>query len=229
MKSFLGQKLLFFTAHPDDESYAAAGTIYKNYQAGGSNILICATYGEKGTSHLEKKIATEKFKKLRYQELKKAAKYLHISPVHILGFPDGSVKKNQKKIFDMCLKYVKKYQPRVIVSFGRDGLSGHYDHIVIGQIARKIANKLKLTFIFFTFPLVVTKKVAGYIEKRKHSGNYKTKIKLQEPNVRIKINPTVKKRALACYASQLDKGKPFRGFPEQAVEQILRSEYFVVK
>ena len=97
MKSFLGQKLLFFTAHPDDESYVAAGTIYKNYQAGGWNVLVCASHGEKGTSHLKKKVPVSKFKKVRGKELRKVAKLLHIAPVHILGFPDGRIKKNKRK------------------------------------------------------------------------------------------------------------------------------------
>ena len=93
MKNFLGQKILLLTAHPDDESFAAAGTLFNNYKAGGWNVLICASYGEKGTSHLKKKIPSAKFKLVRKKELLSAARLLHIAPVHFMGVPDGQVKK----------------------------------------------------------------------------------------------------------------------------------------
>jgi len=54
---FLGSKILVFTAHPDDESYLAAGTIYENTRRGGKTFLVCATGGELGSAHLKKPIS----------------------------------------------------------------------------------------------------------------------------------------------------------------------------
>ncbi len=50
MKTFLGKKIFMITAHPEDESYVAAGTLHKNIEAGGGNALVCATPGPSGTS-----------------------------------------------------------------------------------------------------------------------------------------------------------------------------------
>ena len=61
MKNFLGKRILVLTAHPDDEGYAMAGSIYKNYALGGSVFLLCATYGEKGMSHLKRPVSTTRF------------------------------------------------------------------------------------------------------------------------------------------------------------------------
>ena len=46
--NILGRKIVWLFAHPDDECYLAAGTIYENYRNGGENYLICATAGEQG-------------------------------------------------------------------------------------------------------------------------------------------------------------------------------------
>ena len=42
------KKILLVFAHPDDESFAAAGTVAKYVKAGWEVDLICATRGEKG-------------------------------------------------------------------------------------------------------------------------------------------------------------------------------------
>jgi len=47
MLDFLGKTLLFVVAHPDDESFTSAGTMWQNRLAGGKNYIICATYGKK--------------------------------------------------------------------------------------------------------------------------------------------------------------------------------------
>jgi len=57
MKRFpLGKRLLVVTAHPDDESFLASGTMLANANAGGNNFVFCATLGERGKSHLEQAV-----------------------------------------------------------------------------------------------------------------------------------------------------------------------------
>ncbi|XOU94735.1 MAG: PIG-L deacetylase family protein [Candidatus Kerfeldbacteria bacterium] len=228
MKNFLGNKILILTAHPDDESYVAAGTIFKNYQGGGSTILVCASYGEKGTSHLKKKLSVNKFKKVRNQELLKAAKVLHIDPVHIIGVPDGQVESNKKKVFNYFLKYAEKCNPQIIISFNKDGISGHHDHIAVGEVAKKVANKIKIPFASFSLPPKVQKEAIKYLKTRRTAGHYANKVNYIKPNFRIKINRSIKKKAIQCHQSQLDGNKAFTGFPDFAVKELLKAEYFII-
>jgi LmbE family N-acetylglucosaminyl deacetylase len=229
MKNFLGQKLLFITAHPDDESYAVAGTIYKNYLAGGWNVLVCASYGEKGTSHLKKKVPVFEFKKIREKELKKAAKLLHIAPVHILGISDGKLRKNKSKIYKRGARYVRQHKPQAIVGFSSDGISGHYDHISVGEVAQRIAKRFKIPFYAFTLPPPIAKNAIKWLKSRRTNPHYAKTVRYQRPTVRIKIDPTMKKRALRCHKSQMDGTNAFTGFPGYAVKELLKAEYFVVK
>lgn len=228
MKNFLGKKLLFITAHPDDESYMSAGTIYKNYQMSGQNMLLCASWGEKGRSHLKKPLTASQLKIIRRKELLAAAKFLHIKPVLTLGLPDGKVKKYIKLFYEKGLFYTRKYRPDTIISFGPDGISGHIDHITAGQVAHQIAKKLRIPFVASTLPPFITKKAYKWLRVRRRAGSYTTSsLAYKKPNIKIPINGNIKKKAIKFHLSQLDNQDAFTGFPSYAVKKLLKTEYFI--
>lgn len=227
MRSFIGKKILVFTAHPDDESYLAAGSIYKNYKAGGTTILVCASSGEKGMSHLTEQVSRAQLKKMRTAELQKAKKVLHISSLHLLGLPDGQLQKSKKKMLAKTLHYVKKYKPEVIVSFGRDGITGHLDHIAVGNVARTIADLVHVPLAAFTLPSKVKSQAITFLRTRRHSKHYTDTVQYAEPTLSIMINTSIKEKALACHATQMDNNKVFTGFPAFTVKELLRAEHFI--
>ena len=226
MKRFLGKKLLFITAHPDDESYMSAGTIYKNYQMAGQSMLLCASWGEKGRSHLKKPLTISQLKKLREKELKRATQFLHIKPVLNLALPDGKLKNYQKIIFQKGLAFAKKHRPDFMISFGQDGISGHIDHITAGKMAKQIARKLNIPFIAAALPSSITKKALKWLATRRKAGHYVKSIVYKNPNIKIIINGKIKKKALGLHQSQMDHKNAFTGFPAYAVKELLKAEYF---
>ena len=125
MNAFLGKTLLVFTAHPDDETFGMAGTIYKNQRLGGKTFIICATLGEKGSSHLSKPLSEHALKKMRKKELERAARFLKVSDVHLLNLPDGKLETFGPRLFREGLRIAKMMQPDAILSFGKYGMSGH--------------------------------------------------------------------------------------------------------
>jgi LmbE family N-acetylglucosaminyl deacetylase len=124
VKKILGEKILFVTAHPDDESYLAAGTMLKNHEAGGVSFIACATFGEKGSSHIEGKVTPRQLKILRKKELLAVSKYLKVSELLIPGLPDAELgsKSNQDAFFKSLLPFAGKHRPSFIISFGEDGI-----------------------------------------------------------------------------------------------------------
>ncbi|MBI3589217.1 MAG: PIG-L family deacetylase [Candidatus Liptonbacteria bacterium] len=225
--TILGQKILFVTAHPDDESYLAAGTIYKNYQAGGQSFLLCATLGEKGRFHCKENVTESQLKKIRKWELTAAAKFLKISQLTILNLPDCTLsqKLNQKTLLKKILILIKKIKPDLIASFGQDGISGHLDHITTGQVSRSAAKKLKIPFLSFCCPPKL-KSAQDQLRLRRKHGRYAPKINYSTFNIKIKVDPKIKLKALKIHRSQLDRGNPFSKLPEGAAEEMLRNEYF---
>lgn len=226
-KTFLGKKILILTAHPDDESYAAAGSIYKNHQRGGQNFLICASFGEKGSSHLKKPISENQLKKIRFRELKRSGKIIHLEKIWVLGLPDGGIKKHAAEIYNRSLRLAQKIKPEAILSFGPDGISGHWDHVIMGRIAKKIARKLSLPLFAFTLSPKITSGASMWLKNRRQANWYLKKISFKKPGFKIHINSQIKKRAIKSHASQMDNQNAFTGFPPFAVKELLKAEYFI--
>ncbi len=225
--NFLGKRIMVITAHPDDESFFAAGAIYKNHRLGGETFLICATAGEKGSGHLKKKITETQLAARRRQELAKSSKYLGISNVRMFNFPDGGLKFHKVEYFKKALILAKKIKPEIILSFGPDGISGHFDHIAAGWVARKISKSLKVPFIACAVsPLVAKYGKKSYLARRTHK-NY-AKLILPIGNIKVAINGTVKLNALRMHTSQIDGRNPFTHYPKAIVQDKLKYEYFII-
>lgn len=228
-KTFLGKKLLFVTAHPDDESYAASGTIDANNQRGGESYLICATLGDRGKGHLLKPLTKNELKKKRKKELTSAAKFLKIKKLFILTFPDGGVKERKpaayKKIFDIA----REIKPEYIISFGKDGGSGHLDHIAIGDVSTRIAKKLRIPFIAFAISprrAQAFKNAPRVFVRRRRFGKYAKNIVHAKPNMKVKIDRRVKIKAVSFHKTQLGGKKPFSHFPKDMANEWLSHEYY---
>lgn len=226
-KHFLGKRILVFTAHPDDEGIAA-GTMYENYKAGGTTFLICATYGEKGKSHLEKLVSDAALKKIRKEELLKAAKVLKIDEVIFLGLPDAAVKENAKKLFEKSLPLIKELDPDQILSFGPDGMSAHWDHITVGNVALRIAKKLKIPMSAFTMS---DERIAAmpkdFFLSRRKFGKYADIPPHRKANIKIKVDVATKRRAMRNHVSQFGKAGPFSQLSKKATDKIFAYEHFV--
>ncbi len=145
MIPFLGKNLLFLVAHPDDESFSSAGTIWENHRRGGKNYIVCATLGERGKSHIERQVTQARLKKIRKQELSAVARFLKVDDLYFFNFPDTKVKDHIPALTIKTEQLIKKIAPDYILSFGPDGMSGHLDHIAVGAVAQKLAKKLKIS------------------------------------------------------------------------------------
>jgi LmbE family N-acetylglucosaminyl deacetylase len=226
-KHFLGKRIVVFTAHPDDEGLAA-GTMYENHRAGGETLLICATYGEKGKSHLAKPVSDAALKRIRKEELLRAAKILKIDKVIFLGLPDAEVKENAKKLFEKAFPVIAAWHPDVILSFGPDGISAHWDHITVGKVARRVAKKLRVPLAAFTLSdeMIAFRRKEFFLSRRKF-GKYAGIPEHRHGNIKIKIDVARKRRAMRSHVSQFGNKPPFSQFPARLAASALAYEYFV--
>ena len=227
-KTFLGKRVAFITAHPDDESYLAGGTIYKNAQLDGQSFLLCATRGEKGVAHLRRPTSTRALAARRWRELQACAKVLRIAKLVCGTFPDGGLYTRRPALQRWLGKRLKILKPEAIVSFGPEGITGHLDHIAIAQAAQRLARELRVPYFAFTLPPVFHAEAGKALQARRFSSHYSSKdLRFAKPTLRVPISGAVKRRALRCHTSQLDNGKAFTGYPAYAVRAMLRAEYFV--
>lgn len=134
------RRLLAVFAHPDDEAFGPGGTLAK-YAAEGIEIhLLCATRGEAGEWH-EKKLKvreeiqikeTVKLHHVRERELLESAKVLGIQKVEFLDFIDGTLcNAVYHRLAERIKKKINTFQPQVVLTLDRFGISGHLDHIAV--------------------------------------------------------------------------------------------------
>lgn len=131
------RKLLAIFAHPDDESFGPGGTTARYARLGVEIHLLCASRGEEGQWHEEHRVKNvdSKIEHIREKELMEAAKVLGITKVEFLGIRDGSIcNANYHALADKIGVKLKSFEPHVVITDERLGISGHLDHIGLSMI-----------------------------------------------------------------------------------------------
>ncbi len=123
------RRLLAVLAHPDDESFAIGGTLAR-YAAAGVHVgLITATRGEAGGGGDPFLTGAA-----RERELRRAVRDLGVRTLRILGYQDGHLARTDRPLLVTRLVGVlRELRPQVVITIGPDGISGHPDHVAIGE------------------------------------------------------------------------------------------------
>jgi LmbE family N-acetylglucosaminyl deacetylase len=122
--------LMAVFAHPDDEAFGTGGTLAK-YAAQGCDVyLVTATRGE-GGQIAEPDLATPaNLPYVREQELRCACEIYGIHPPRFLDYVDGQMPSvHQGQAVEKLVRIMREIKPQVLITFGPDGIYGHYDHI----------------------------------------------------------------------------------------------------
>ncbi len=118
-------------AHPDDESFLAAGIMAAAVKNGQKVVCVTATKGEAGSQD-EQKWPSATLGDVRAKEMAAAQKIIGIKHHHWLEFRDGMCEQaSEKEAVAKLKKLIERYQPDSILTFGPDGLTGHTDHATV--------------------------------------------------------------------------------------------------
>jgi len=143
MKEYADKSLLAVFAHPDDESFGCGGTLAKYAELGCRVHLVTATRGEAGEIAEGVRASKAGLAETREAELRCACAALGIAPPHLLGYIDGQLTiVHQGQAVARLVRLIRELRPQVVLSFGPDGVYGHYDHIAVHRwvtIAIKLA------------------------------------------------------------------------------------------
>jgi len=124
--------LMAVFAHPDDEAFGTGGTLAR-YAAEGCDVyLVTATRGEAGQIADPKLATSADLPFVREQELRCACRAYGIKPPRFLGYADGLLPiVHQGQAVGRVVRLIRALKPQVIITFGPDGIYGHYDHIAV--------------------------------------------------------------------------------------------------
>lgn len=125
------ETMLSIWAHPDDETFLAAGTMAAAVDRGDRVVCVSATAGERGTPDPEA-WPPARLGALRRREAAAAMAVLGITDHRILGYPDGGLATvDQEEGVARMAALIDEAEPDVIVTFGPDGTTFHPDHITV--------------------------------------------------------------------------------------------------
>lgn len=118
-------------AHPDDESFFAAGTAALAAAEGRRVELIVATRGEAGSLPPGEQMSPQQLAEVRTGELMAVAGILGINNVHFLGMADRAVADAVPDNVRTVAALLRAHRPAVVFTFAPDGFNRHPDHMAM--------------------------------------------------------------------------------------------------
>src|SRR5947207_519958 len=124
----MSRALVMVLAHPDDETFFAAGTVARCVSAGVRVGLVCGTRGERGnTGGL---CAIGELPHVREAELHEAARILGIREIEMLPFEDQQLARApMDEVRRAVVRMIRRMRPEVGFTFDPDGANQHTDRI----------------------------------------------------------------------------------------------------
>ena len=115
-------------AHPDDEVFVAGGLLADAARRGERVVCIHLTGGEAGLSY-GRPSSPEMLADVRRDELKASLERLGVEEQRFLGYSDGRLPETPRdEVIARIHDALVELKPDAIVTFGRDGFTGHPDH-----------------------------------------------------------------------------------------------------
>jgi LmbE family N-acetylglucosaminyl deacetylase len=214
--------LLAVLAHPDDETFRPGGTLALLAQRGIKVHVLTLTHGEAGSRGDPPLCAPEELPSVRERELRNACSTLGVQPPRLLDYADGHLPEaNAETMIAQILSVVNEIRPQILLSFGPDGLSGHPDHIIIGQWTSEAFRRAKGIAALYT--VAVPQSLAQRLDMRQIHPVADEAIAL---TVDVSSVWETKLAAMRCHATQWSLS-PMMSAPAERQHLFFGREYFV--
>ena len=215
--------LLALFAHPDDETFRPGGTLALVARKGVRVHVLTATRGGAGSRGDPPLCEAKDLPAVRERELRCACAALGLEPPRVLKYEDGHLHEaDPGAVVGDILPIMDEVRPQVVLTFGEDGLSGHPDHIAIGQrTAQAYAANEKLAALY---TLAVPRSLAEQLEMcQVHA------VPDEQIALRVDISPAweAKQAAMACHATQRGS-TPLMSASEARQRLFFGREFFVL-
>lgn len=143
----MGDKILVFCAHSDDEVISSGASIAKYAEEGKEVIVNIFSYGEASNPIVQSEVIINE----RILEANRIGNYLGIKEIKFLGITDGRIfeKINDQEFLDKIKDIINKNKPnKILVHAANDP---HRDHRSAHKIIIKVVDSLKTKYDVFTF------------------------------------------------------------------------------
>jgi len=185
-------------AHPDDESFTAAGALALAHDAGRAVRLLLLTRGEAGNPDRTPDLDLAD---RREEEMRCAAAKIGMDEVTVADHPDGHLSEVLfSTLVDEIAAWLGDRKPNAVITFGAHGVTNDADHVVVGAATRWAVERLAESGMA-PHAVYVVAPVFGPGQRR-----YDLSPEEGAASHRIDITGVAGRKlaALACHASQQD-------------------------
>lgn len=168
-------RIAWIIAHPDDESFSSACTIYEAAVRGHQVSCLLATWGDAGKTGYLGPMTKQELALQRRKEMQQAAGILKIRIIEGLGYPDGQVNALDRSVLvNDIVEFIQRHQIEIVVTFPSDGVSGHLDHIAVHHatnqaiLSGRCPSVRKLYYFASTIMLEAGHKPSVHIDSTTH-------------------------------------------------------------
>ncbi len=128
---------LVLAPHPDDETLGCGGVILRKRAAGTAVTIVMVTDGRH--SHRSAVISPDALAARRREELREAARRLHVEPdaIRWIGIEDGTVAADEDRLVAVVEQLLAELSPDELYATSAD--EPHPDHAAVGRAARRAA------------------------------------------------------------------------------------------
>ena len=245
--------LLGIFPHPDDEAYAAGGTLALAAERGASVYVVTATRGERGKHYHRDPAERRTLAEIRGDELACACGRLGAAPPRLLDLSDGGLSDvDFPSVVARLVAVIRELRPEVVVSLGPDGVYGHPDHIALYRLVVAAVRSAAGGDRFPIEPLGPAHAVSRLLlcafppelfrpqYERMLGTDLAGAMRLVDPRrlgaseaevaVAVPIHAVAERKlaAIACHRSQLPGDDPRTLFPAGIIDRLLATETFTV-
>jgi LmbE family N-acetylglucosaminyl deacetylase len=214
--------LLAVLAHPDDETFRPGGTLALLAQRGIKVHVLTLTHGEAGSCGEPPLCTPDELPSVRERELRCACTALGIQPPRLLDYADGHLHEaDTETMIAHILSVVNEVRPQILLSFGPDGLSGHPDHIAVGQWTNEAFRRAERVAALYT--VTVPQSLAQRLDMRQIHPVADEAIALI---LDVASVWETKLAAMRCHATQWSSS-PMMSAPAERQHIFFGREYFV--
>jgi LmbE family N-acetylglucosaminyl deacetylase len=132
-------------AHPDDDTFGVGGSLALRADDDLELTVILATSGDAGRIADASLATRETLSSVREAEDLASWAALGLEPdLRFLRHPDGGLSAMpREQLVAEVRELLEATAPEVVVTFGPDGITGHEDHVAIGEIATEAFGALR--------------------------------------------------------------------------------------
>lgn len=246
--------LVFFHAHPDDESIATGGTMARYAADGHRVVLVVATGGEHGEVP-EDLDPGETLRDRRRRETERSAALLGVADIHWLGYEDSGMhgweqngnpasfhQADREEAAERLAGILRAEGADLLTVYDSNGNYGHPDHIAVHRVGHRAAELAGIAEVYeatmnrdhFERLMAIAKEQGidlGFDEEDEPATEDGTEFGMPEAHLTTAVDVSaylaVKRRSIECHSSQVTDSSFFLTMPEEAFAMAFGTEWFL--